>query len=284
MMDGASFCGACGNKSGGVAVQVVERPQVANNISKMDRQELLATFKEAIRVLYGYEACRELMAEQLDETEDFDIAIRQAPGIQMKRELRKEWRKRDQEVKELHPDLAKKELIFSFIAAPCFFLLILGVVMLIAPSVTSSLPLLLIFISLPPLVMALSIDSKWRKAKSEYNDKLKQNKLASVQRNEQPKIDAALIACERSVALNTVPPAYRYTYALEQMTRILQNFLADNWKECADKYEEHMHRMRLESQMEEINELAEISAFYSQQAKRSAGAAALFSGLNFFFG
>ena len=98
----------------------------------------------------------------------------------------------------------------------------------------------------------------------------------------QPRLDAALTACERSSALLSVPPAYRYSFAMESMLQLVQNRRANTWVECADKYEEMVHRLQVQQSLEEIQELSAISAYYTMQAAKNARAAAIFSGLNFF--
>jgi len=63
---------------------------------------------------------------------------------------------------------------------------------------------------------------------------------------------------------------YRYPLALYTMLNILETGRADNWKECADKYEEQVHRWKLEmNSMEYLTlqkqtlEAAKDAKFYS---------------------
>jgi len=94
-----------------------------------------------------------------------------------------------------------------------------------------------------------------------------------------PLLENALNACEQSAALMSIPPAYRYSFAMEQMLQLVLNRRANTWVECADKYEELVHRIRLEQTAEEALELNAISAYYSSQAASSARAAAIFGGI-----
>ena len=282
--DGVRFCGVCGNQSGEAAVLVMERPQ-AGDISKMDRQALLGTFTEAGRVLSAYEACRD-MADEVKARAWAQNAGKYNPidGVILlsSRETKEEIKRRDIELAKRYPEEAKKLRTSPIVALVG---LVVGVVALILTmAINFSMPLVLLSLAIiiGPLWYMESTSKKWKQLRNAHSEELVEKSDVVLAQARQ--VNIALTACERSLALNSVPPAYRYTYAMEQMARLVQNLLADSWKECAVLYEDHMHKLRMEAHAEETQRLAELSAFYAKQAKSSAGAAALFSGLNFFFG
>ena len=86
-----------------------------------------------------------------------------------------------------------------------------------------------------------------------------------------------------TVLVTHIPPDYRYSLALKTMLRFVRNMMASSWKECAMMYEEQIHRWTLEANSAENLELQRQAAYYTQKASGSATAAAIFSGLNFFF-
>jgi len=283
--DSAKFCTSCGQASGGgSAVQVITRPQVqVNDISKMDRQALLATLTEADRVLTNYEACRD-MAEEYKERA-LDVQFERVGAIRgfhtRSKEEKAEIERRDKELAKLYPKEAKRIHNLPIVG---FLGMVVGVIVFILGFVFNSTAIWILsaIAFFGPLLFLPSIVTKWEEIRKSYAKWVTDNSAEVLVQAKQ--VDIALSACERSLALNAVPPAYRYTYAMEQMARFVQNLLADSWKECAVLYEDHMHKLRMEAHAEETKELAELSAFYAKQAKSSAGAAALFSGLNFFFG
>jgi len=286
-VDGARFCGKCGQVSGGNAptVQVMERPE-AGDIGQMDRQALLRTFTEARRVLTVYEACRdeadEVKQEALGEEIREHVGTDNLGILFAKKATKEEIERRNQELRKLYPKEAKN-VRNSLIIAPVG--LVAGVAgIILTLSIQFSMPLLLLslIIIIGPYWYMSSTSKTWKELEKAYAAGVVESSAEVLVQNN--KVDMALTACERSLALNAVPPAYRYTYALEQMAYFIENLLADSWKECAVLYEDHMHKMRMEAHAEETQRLTELNAFYLKQARNSAGAAALFSGLNFFFG
>jgi len=290
-----AFCTSCGKQLSGkyctgcgtaneAAVLVMKRPQ-AEDVSQMDRQTLLGTFAEAGRVLTNYEACRDMADEVKARAWDQDAGkYNPIDGVILlsSRETKEEIKRRDVELAKRYPEEAKKLRTSPIVALVG---LVVGVVALILTmAINFSMPLVLLSLAIiiGPLWYMESTSKKWKQLREMYSKEIVDNSAEVLVQVKQ--VDIALTACERSLALNTVPPAYRYTYALEQMAYFIQNFLADSWKECAVLYEDHMHKLRMEAHAEETQRLAELSAFYAKQAKNSAGAAALFSGLNFFFG
>jgi hypothetical protein len=214
----------------------------------MDRPALLAAFGEANRVLSAYEAFQDAMADLVG------VAAAGDP---------KQSKRQFADLRKKHPKTFAG-LVLSGVGV---------FVGLIASAVSSVVGTLIL---LAALVCVLYFTFHGMKL-------LKKDASASIDAL-QPKLDAALYACEQSLALHSIPPAYRYSYAVEQMARLLQNFRASTWMECADRYEEMMHRMRMDEHAKETAELAALSAFYAKQARSNARAGAIFSGLNFFLG
>jgi len=83
--------------------------------------------------------------------------------------------------------------------------------------------------------------------------------------------------------LQFIPPQYRYPMALKQMIDCVSNRRADSWKECANLYEEQLHRWTLEKNSEEALKLAAETNALAESAVRNSQAAAIFSGINLFF-
>ena len=83
--------------------------------------------------------------------------------------------------------------------------------------------------------------------------------------------------------VNLIPPNYRYPLALNEIYSYLVNFRAESWKEAVNLYEEQLHRWQLEANSEEALLLQAQTAALAGKAASSAGTAALFSGLSFFF-
>jgi len=83
--------------------------------------------------------------------------------------------------------------------------------------------------------------------------------------------------------VNLIPPNYRYPLALDEIYSYLANHRAESWKEAVNLYEEQLHRWKLEENSEEALLLQAQTAALAGRAASSAGTAALFSGLNFFF-
>ena len=83
--------------------------------------------------------------------------------------------------------------------------------------------------------------------------------------------------------VNLIPPNYRYPLALNEIYSYLVNLRAESWKEAVNLYEEQLHRWQLEANSEEALVLQAQTAALAGRAASSAGTAALFSGLSFFF-
>ena len=82
--------------------------------------------------------------------------------------------------------------------------------------------------------------------------------------------------------IKKIPSTYRYPLALDTMLGFVENFRASTWKECADKYEEQLHRWQLEANGAESLRLQREIRNLTESTAKSAKAAAIFSGLNFF--
>jgi hypothetical protein len=87
-------------------------------------------------------------------------------------------------------------------------------------------------------------------------------------------------AFEENREIMLIPPDYRYPLALETMLGFVKNLRASTWKECADKYEEQLHRWKMESNSDENLRLQREIRGLTKRAADSATAAAIFSGLN----
>ena len=83
--------------------------------------------------------------------------------------------------------------------------------------------------------------------------------------------------------VNLIPENYRYPFALDEIYSYLADHRAESWKEAVNLYEEQLHRWKLEENSEEALLLQAQTAALAGRAASSAGTAALFSGLNFFF-
>lgn len=73
-----------------------------------------------------------------------------------------------------------------------------------------------------------------------------------------------------------IPGDYRFLTAILYMKKLVENGRASSWKECADLWEEQVHRWTMERNTAEATE-------YARGAAQGAKAAAVFSSLNFFF-
>lgn len=232
------------------------------DISKLDRQALLSTFAQARQVLMKFEACqdeKDVVQERKDFYDDGKGSRIPSAGEVSARSKRDLDEMRKQNPLEYYGGIA------CIAAGTLAFLGLLQVSVILG---------LLCFI---PGVAGGAVLFKRSLKKRE---KVVGDNLVVLN----ARLDEALTLCEQSTALQMIPPAYRYSYAMEQMGHLVQNYRANTWMECADRYEENMHRMRMEAHAEEAAELAALSAFYSHQAAGNARAAAIFSGLNFFFG
>jgi len=83
--------------------------------------------------------------------------------------------------------------------------------------------------------------------------------------------------------VDLIPENYRYPLALDEIYSYLADHRAESWKEAVNLYEEQLHRWKLEENSEEALLLQAQTVALAGQASSRAGAAALFSGLNFFF-
>ena len=97
-----------------------------------------------------------------------------------------------------------------------------------------------------------------------------------------PIFERTLTDMEQS-AVMIIPPDYRYSYAMETMHSFFRNRRASTWKECADLYEEHVHRTIMQKNSAESIRIQREIGYNTASAARSARAAAIFSGLNFIF-
>jgi len=229
------------------------------DISKMDRQALFATFAQALPVLTNYESFRDMASDQqgrLDYLKEGDHARVLISGNATER------------AQNGLADMMKTHPKEFFCGVGC---IAAGVILFMALLTVSFLLSLLLLV--PGLVGGFIFFNRANKSIRKEAEGVLATTL--------PKLDEALAACEQSSALLSIPSAYRYSYALEQMTQLLQSFRANTWMECADRYEETMHRMRLEGLLEENNELMAINNFYQQQIAKNTRAAAIFTGLTF---
>ena len=71
-----------------------------------------------------------------------------------------------------------------------------------------------------------------------------------------------------------IPNDYCNEYALTTMIKYIDNKRADNWKEVANLYEEHLHRMTMENNTLQILEELESQTENLNQARNRAGWAA----------
>ena len=96
-----------------------------------------------------------------------------------------------------------------------------------------------------------------------------------------PYFNTAVDEMENSSVM-LIPLDYRYSLALKIMLSHVRNLRASNWKECADLYEEQLHRWTMESNSAEALQIQQEISSYTRATAKSAKAAAIFSGLNFF--
>ena len=85
---------------------------------------------------------------------------------------------------------------------------------------------------------------------------------------------------ENKKIIMLIPPDYRYPLALETMLGFVKNLRASTWKECADLYEEQLHRWQMETNSAENLRLQREIRGLTKRAADGATAAAIFSGLN----
>ena len=82
--------------------------------------------------------------------------------------------------------------------------------------------------------------------------------------------------------VNIIPERYRCPLALNEIYSYLSSFRAENWKEAVNLFEEQLHRWQMEANSEQALLLQAQTAVLAGKASSRAGAAVLFSGLNFF--
>ena len=68
------------------------------------------------------------------------------------------------------------------------------------------------------------------------------------------------------VALPLVPKDYRYTLALSNLLKIIENGRSSNWSETCDRFEEQLHRWRLEQNSNEALQYQRYQALMAQEA------------------
>jgi hypothetical protein len=77
-----------------------------------------------------------------------------------------------------------------------------------------------------------------------------------------------------------IPETYRYSLAVETMRCYIIDGLVDTWRECAMMYRDQLHKWTLEENSQEALELQKQIARTTESVKRSAQAAAIFSGIS----
>jgi hypothetical protein len=85
----------------------------------------------------------------------------------------------------------------------------------------------------------------------------------------QPRLAKATEDLANSAVVKYIPEDYRYPFALDTMLKYLRNGNAQNWQECVNRFDDQQERQ--EMQREQLIILNQI--------KRSATAAAIFSGI-----
>jgi len=91
--------------------------------------------------------------------------------------------------------------------------------------------------------------------------------------------DLAVTEIEKSVVMK-IPDEYRCSFALETMlNKFVRNRRASTWKECANLYEDQLHKWRLEMNMEENLRVQRDIRNYTRATARNTRATAIFSGL-----
>ena len=80
-----------------------------------------------------------------------------------------------------------------------------------------------------------------------------------------------------------IPLDYRYSHAIETMLGFVKNRRASTWKECADLYEEWLHRRIMEKNSAESLQIQRDIRNLTAIVVRNTRATAIFSGLNFIF-
>jgi len=253
--DGSAFCSGCGqsqqqSKSTSIAA-------VGGDITQMDNRQLAAAFAESAKLLADYEE----FADAVDIYEEVSASEGEHTGLNS---LKYRTGELQETVKHLTGADKAKFYLMVYGSIP---LTILAAMLYKVPVIA----VICLLVSVSIIFYAIHFAHKTAKGHTDVKiDTLK------------PHLEAALCACEQSTAIMSIPPAYRYSFAMEQMLQLVENRRANTWVECADKYEELVHRLRMQQATEEIIELTAISAYYTAQAASSARAAALFSGLNFF--
>jgi len=81
-------------------------------------------------------------------------------------------------------------------------------------------------------------------------------------------------AQENFHALYYIPDDYSYEQALTEMIRYIDNFRAENWKQCVETYELELHRASLEENAAQQLAVAQQQMEYARQARNASRAAA----------
>ena len=75
-------------------------------------------------------------------------------------------------------------------------------------------------------------------------------------------------------ALYYIPDDYSYEQALTEMIRYIDNFRAENWKQCVETYELELHRSALEENAAQQLAVAQQQMEYARQARNASRPAA----------
>jgi len=85
-----------------------------------------------------------------------------------------------------------------------------------------------------------------------------------------------------SVALKIIPKDYLYPFALETMSGYVRNYTASTWKECVEKFEQQLHRWKMEINSEEGLRIQRETHRLAAAAERNSFWAATFSAASYF--
>ena len=122
-----------------------------------------------------------------------------------------------------------------------------------------------------------------RKAVKTKNTKTYQEKLSVLKKELDTLVEETDNFIEkRADKALLVPTTYRYLLAVETMQGYITDQTADTWRECAEKYEKQLDRWIQEQNSQKALELQEQILRTTESARRSAKAAAIFSGISAF--
>jgi len=99
----------------------------------------------------------------------------------------------------------------------------------------------------------------WKKFSKEY-DKTRLQELEQKEKEAIEKFKAVLI----------IPDDYCSEYALTTMLKFIDNKRAHSWKEVANLYEEHLHRMKMENNTKQILDELKIQTEHLSRIRSSA--------------